>query len=194
MKLHSNILFLSLHAEDQSRMDQDPQEETEGFDTAGIDRLHKFQQDMNKIIEERDANLLVGDNPFQGSGNVLGSSKEATNNSNSTSQASTSQKSAALSESEAQKKVNVDTSKPMTTIQVKLTEGGRLIVKLNENSTIGDLRNYVYLVRPETPENISIHTTFPNKEHTDETATLKDSGLLGAAIFIRLKSMPIIMN
>lgn len=183
-------------AEDQSRMDQDPEEETEGVDTAGIDRLHKFQQDMNKIIEERDANSLVGDGPFQGSGNVLGTSKEASSNSNATSQASTSssQKSAALSESEAQKKVNVDTSKPMTTIQVKLTEGGRLIVKLNENSTIGDLRNYVYLVRPETPENISIHTTFPNKEHTDETATLKDSGLLGAAIFIRLKSMPIIVN
>ena len=88
----------------------------------------------------------------------------------------------------------MDTSKPMTTIQVKLTEGGRLIVKLNENSTIGDLRNYVYLVRPETPENISIHTTFPNKEHTDNSATLKDSGLLGAAIFIRLKSMPVIVN
>merc|ERR1719278_2449250 len=102
-------------AEDQSRMNQDPEEESEGVDTAGIDRLHKFQQDMNKIIEERDANLLVGDSPFQGSGNVLGSSKEATNNSNATSQAS--QKSAALSESEAQKKVNVDTSKPMTTIQ-----------------------------------------------------------------------------
>ena len=146
---------------------------------------------FNKYLQKK---FQVGDNPFQGSGNVLGSSKEATNNSNSTSQASTSQKSAALSESEAQKKVNVDTSKPMTTIQVKLTEGGRLIVKLNENSTIGDLRNYVYLVRPETPENISIHTTFPNKEHTDETATLKDSGLLGAAIFIRLKSMPIIVN
>ena len=42
-------------------MDQDPQEETEGVDTAGIDRLHKFQQDMNKIIEERDANSLVID-------------------------------------------------------------------------------------------------------------------------------------
>ena len=40
-------------------MDQDPEEETEGVDTAGIDRLHKFQQDMNKIIEERDANSLV---------------------------------------------------------------------------------------------------------------------------------------
>ena len=42
-------------------MDQDPEEETEGVDTAGIDRLHKFQQDMNKIIEERDANSLVID-------------------------------------------------------------------------------------------------------------------------------------
>ena len=95
--------------------------------------------------------------------------------------------SAALSESEAQNQVNVDMSKPMTTLQVRLSSGGRLIVKLNETNTVGDLRQYIRLVNPETPTNFSLHTTFPNKEHTDDSVTLKDAELLGAAILLRKK-------
>jgi len=120
--------------------------------------------------------------PFQGSGNVLGSIAPAVVSHNTT--ASTS---AALEESEAQKRVNVDTSKPMTTLQVRLASGGRLIVKLNETNSVSDLRRYIRLVKPETPQNFSLHTTFPNKEHTDDSATLKDAGLLGAAILMRPK-------
>merc|ERR1719210_1182326 len=55
--------------------------------------------------------------PFQGSGNVLGSIAPAVATHHTTSQASSS---TALDESEAQKRVNVDTSKPMTTLQVRL--------------------------------------------------------------------------
>ena len=123
--------------------------------------------------------------PFQGSGNVLGSIAPAvvSENSNATAQ----EASAALSESDAQKQVNVDTSKPMTTLQVRLASGGRLVVKLNETNTVSDLRKYIRLVKPETPTNFSLLTTFPNKEHTDDTATLKDAGLLGAAILMRPK-------
>ena len=124
--------------------------------------------------------------PFQGSGNVLGSIAPAISENSSSSQAS-SGGSAALSESEAQKKVNVDTSKTMTTLQVRLISGGRLIVKLNDTNTVSDLRQYIRLVKPDTPTNFSLHTTFPNKEHTDDSATLKDAGLLGAAILMRAK-------
>ena len=60
-------------------------------------------------------------------------------------------------------------------------------MKLNETSTVGDLRQYIQLVNPETPTNFSLHTTFPNKEHIDNNATLKDAGLLGAAILMRPK-------
>ena len=49
-------------------------------DSAGIDRLHKFQQDMNKIIQERDRNRLKKSNPFQGSGNVLGNDSSSSMN------------------------------------------------------------------------------------------------------------------
>ena len=75
--------------------------------------------------------------PFQGSGNVLGSIAPAVvaNDSSSSAQAS-GDGSAALSEADAQKRVNVDTSKTMTTLQVRLISGGRLIVKLNDSNTI----------------------------------------------------------
>ena len=122
--------------------------------------------------------------PFQGSGNVLGSIAPAVISQNYSATAPTS---AALSESEVQKQLNVDTSKPMTTLQVRLASGGRLIVKLNETNTLSDLRQYIRLVRPETPTNFSLHTTFPNKEHIQDSATLKDSALLGAAILMRPK-------
>ena len=123
--------------------------------------------------------------PFQGSGNVLGSIAPAVvaNDSSSSAQAS----GPALSEADAQKQVKVDTSKTMTTLQVRLMSGGRLIVKLNDTNTISDLRQYIRLLKPDTPPNFSLHTTFPNKEHTDDSATLKDAGLLGAAILMRPK-------
>ena len=75
----------------------------------------------------------------------------------------------------------------MTTLQVRLASGGRLIVKLNETNTVSDLRRYIRLVKPETPPTFSLQTTFPNKEHSDDSATLKDAGLLGAAILMRPK-------
>ena len=130
--------------------------------------------------------MQVKTKPFQGSGNVLGSIAPAVASANSASEASGAG-SAALSESEAQSRINVDTSKPMTTLQVRLISGGRLIAKLNETNTVSDLRRYIRLVKPDTPTNFSLHTTFPNKEHTDDSATLKDAGLLGAAILMRPK-------
>ena len=122
--------------------------------------------------------------PFQGSGNVLGSIAPAVAHSMSTTQ--TGPTSAAMSPEEAQKKINVDTSKPMTTIQVRLPEtGGRIIVKLNETNLVRDLRLYMRLVRPEVGTSFTLHTTFPNKELTDELETLKDAGVLGAAVLMR---------
>ena len=125
--------------------------------------------------------------PFQGSGNVLGSIAPAVVANDSSSSAHASGGSAALSEADAQKRVNVDTSKTMTTLQVRLMSGGRLIVKLNDSNTISDLRQYIRLLKPDTPPNFSLHTTFPNKGHADDSAMLKDAGLLGAAILMRPK-------
>ena len=121
--------------------------------------------------------------PFQGSGNVLGNIAPAV----AASTPAASSSSPAVSEAEAQKKVNVDSTKPMTTLQVRLSSGGRLVVKMNESNTISDLRRYIRLVKPEAPLSFSLHTTFPNKELAEDSATLKDAGVLGAAILMRDK-------
>merc|ERR1719510_1071569 len=122
--------------------------------------------------------------PFQGSGNVLGSIAPAVASTPATRPSEPT--SAAMSPEEAQKKINVDPSKPMTTIQVRLPEtGGRIIVKLNETNLVRDLRLYMRLVRPEVGTSFTLHTTFPNKELTDELETLKDAGVLGAAVLMR---------
>ena len=74
----------------------------------------------------------------------------------------------------------------MTTLQVRLADGGRLVVKLNHTNTVNDLRRYIQLVRPEFTT-FSLHTTFPNKELTNDEATLKDADVLGAAVLMRSK-------
>jgi len=124
--------------------------------------------------------------PFEGSGHVLGNIAPTIASAGGAASRPQAPE-AALSETEAQKRVNVDTSRPMTNIQIRLADGGRLIAKLNENSTISDLRRYIRLVKPEVPVEFSLHTTFPNKELSDEADTLKDAGVLGAAVLMRAK-------
>ena len=68
--------------------------------------------------------------------------------------------------------------------QVRLADGGRLIVKLNHTNTVSDLRRYITLLRPEFTD-FSLHTTFPNKELTNDSATLKEADILGAAVLMR---------
>ena len=78
----------------------------------------------------------------------------------------------------------VDTSKPMTTIQVRLPTGGRIIVKLNETNLIRDLRQIIYQQRPEVGTSFTLHTASPPKKLTDELVTLKEAGILGAAVLL----------
>jgi len=91
-------------------------------------------------------------------------------------------------EEEAQTSLNVDQTKPMTSIQIRLSDGSRLVVKLNLSHTIADIRLFICNARPvyySTP--FVLMTTFPNKELSDETLTIKDANLANASIVQRLK-------
>jgi len=73
-------------------------------------------------------------------------------------------------------------------IQVRVADGSRLIVKLNHTNTVGDLRLYINTARPQYQGvQYSLLTTFPNKELTEDTATIASAGLVGAAVLQRLK-------
>merc|ERR1712107_134642 len=94
----------------------------------------------------------------------------------------------AAAEKAAQQKVNLNESNPVANIQVRLADGSRLIVKLNHNHTVADLRSYINVARPQyNGVGYNLLTTFPNKEIMDDSATISSAGLVGAAVLQRLK-------
>ncbi|XP_043210066.1 NSFL1 cofactor p47-like isoform X1 [Amphibalanus amphitrite] len=92
----------------------------------------------------------------------------------------------AASEAAARAALALDESQPTTSVQVRLTDGSRLVVKLNLTHTIGDLRQYIATARPHLATRpFALLTTFPSKELTDDSVTVKDGALLNAAILQR---------
>lgn len=91
-------------------------------------------------------------------------------------------------EREAKKELNLDESKPMTNIQVRLSNGTRLIIKANQSHRVSDLRLYLNRARPEYSKRVySLMTSFPNKEITNESESLQQANLLNAVIILKLK-------
>ncbi|XP_068119923.1 NSFL1 cofactor p47 isoform X2 [Hyperolius riggenbachi] len=94
----------------------------------------------------------------------------------------------AENEARASSSISLDESEPITNIQIRLADGGKLVQKFNHNHRIRDIRMFISSARPAmaaTP--FVLMTTFPNKELTDENQTLKEANLLNAVIVQRLK-------
>ncbi|CAG2053956.1 unnamed protein product [Timema podura] len=90
-------------------------------------------------------------------------------------------------EEQAKDSLNVDKALPTTTIQIRLADGSRLIGQFNHTHTIGDVRSYINIARPQYQnQNFSLLTTFPSKELSDNSVTLSDAGILNAAVMQRL--------
>ncbi|KAK2181917.1 hypothetical protein NP493_376g01017 [Ridgeia piscesae] len=121
---------------------------------------------------------------FSGQGNMLGSAvpNVVTNAS------ASSVNSQKENEASAQAAIKVNTSRPTTSLQIRLADGSRLVTKFNHTNTVADIRQFILTARPEYA---SVHfvllTTFPNRELTDETQTLEAGKLLNAVIMQRIK-------
>jgi len=88
----------------------------------------------------------------------------------------------------AQKSVNLDDSKPVTSLQIRLADGFRLTMQANHSHSVGDIRRYIVEARPEYATAVfSLMTSFPPKELTDDNATLEEANLINAVIVQRLK-------
>ncbi|WFD33106.1 protein phosphatase regulator [Malassezia sp. CBS 17886] len=79
----------------------------------------------------------------------------------------------------------VDPSQPTTQIQVRLSDGQRLVAKVNTNHTVSDLRRIIDARRPDLA-NYTLHTSFPPKAITDEHLTVADAGLKNAVVVVKL--------
>ncbi|KAI8992603.1 hypothetical protein BDB01DRAFT_778999 [Pilobolus umbonatus] len=116
--------------------------------------------------------------PFEGSGHRLGSPATYSG-------ASSSLPATYPAESNAVAPT-VDQSQPITSIQIRLGNGSRLIAKLNHTHTVGDIRQYIEASNPTNAPYI-LQTTFPIRELGDDSQTIKEAGLLNSVVVQRFQ-------
>jgi UBX domain-containing protein 1 len=103
---------------------------------------------------------------FSGEGNTLGGSSS----------------SAAPTVEAGQGSVQVDESKPKTKIQIRFHDGQKKAQEFNQEQTVGDLRRFCE--QCVGGQAMAIKGGFPPKPITDNSMTLKDAGLCGAAVTV----------
>jgi UBX domain-containing protein 1 len=111
--------------------------------------------------------------PFSGSGQRLGSPTPGASTPAAPAAASSSTTAASASTGSAQPSVDVDTSAPTVTLQIRLGDGTRMQSRFNTTHTIGDV--YDFVDRASTDGRAyALMTTFPSKELTDRAQVLGD--------------------
>ncbi|CAI8016887.1 NSFL1 cofactor p47 [Geodia barretti] len=84
--------------------------------------------------------------------------------------------------------VPLDPAQPTTSIQIRLSDGSRLVAKFNPSHTVNDIRQFINLSRPAmSSAHYVLMTTFPNRELTDLSQSLADAKLLNAVVVQRMK-------
>jgi UBX domain-containing protein 1 len=133
---------------------------------------------------------------FSGSGNRLGAPVPSMTGASSSSSAQTMPGSfggggAGTTDDSSEKKekdtmttlFEVDQTAPTTSIQIRLSDGTRMICRMNHTHTVGDIRNFINASRPENNTRpYVIATTFPNKELDNDTQTIKEAGLINSVV------------
>ncbi|KAI8092500.1 uncharacterized protein BX664DRAFT_88744 [Halteromyces radiatus] len=114
--------------------------------------------------------------PFEGTGNRLGSPAPSSPSISSNTTAPAAATTAAAPE--------IDANLPITSVQIRLGDGSRLVAKFNHTHTIGDIRRYIDSQRPNQRSYI-LQTTFPVKSLADEGQSLKEAGLLNSVVVQR---------
>lgn len=124
--------------------------------------------------------------PFSGKGYMLGSPTPPTVGITSNTLVEASDRLA--NERAAQANVGLDEAQPVTTVQFRLADGGRLTGRFNHNHTVANLRDYITTAVPTYQlQSFILMTTFPNKELDDPTLTLEQGELLNSLVVQRLK-------
>ncbi|KAJ8904657.1 hypothetical protein NDN08_001175 [Rhodosorus marinus] len=149
-----------------------------GFVPAELRSAGPATEVLIKLQDRKDEDYVapkVKPQPFGGSGNRLGSTLAET-------QPSSVQ--ATNSTGTSDSPVQVDTSLPVASIQVRLADGTKLVVKLNDTNTIGDLRRHIEATQNLAGASYQLSTTFPRTVLSDLSATVKDLKLDGAVVVV----------
>ncbi|TKA54501.1 hypothetical protein B0A53_03194 [Rhodotorula sp. CCFEE 5036] len=131
--------------------------------------------------------------PFAGSGHRLGAGspfpEEASSAGTSTSKMPGTLPSASASGGNSAGGIvefEVDRNEPTTQVQIRLRNGERMVATFNHTHTVGDIRQYIDRSRPGVASQpYVLQTTFPTRELTDLSETIKQAGLLGSVVVQR---------
>ncbi|KAF9895848.1 hypothetical protein BX616_008705, partial [Lobosporangium transversale] len=122
--------------------------------------------------------------PFEGTGNRLGSIATPASTSSSTPGSFPGGESS--SSEPTPRSLNIDESQPVTTIQIRLADGTRMVARFNHTHTINDIRGFINASRAgESSRAYALQTSFPRKDLVDTQQTIKDAELLNAVVLQR---------
>jgi len=110
--------------------------------------------------------------PFSGSGLKLGS----TNNNTTVLPKAT---------FDTNEEIIVDKSLPVTSVQIRLQDGSRIIGSFNHTHQIKHIRSFINRTKP-TNANYSLCTAFPQQIITDENQTIANAGLLNSVVIQKI--------
>lgn len=79
-----------------------------------------------------------------------------------------------------------DESRPVTSIQLRLHDGSRMVARFNHSQTVRDIRRFIASSRPDCPLSYFLMTAFPSKQLTDDSQTIEDAGLVNAVVMQKL--------
>jgi len=113
--------------------------------------------------------------PFSGSGHTLGSSSQPT-----------SQTTWSAPSSTTINPVQVDESQPTTSVQIRCSDGSRLVGKFNHTHSIKDIRRFIDSSKG-TQGNYDLFFSFPQKLIADESQTISAAGLANSVVIQKSK-------
>ncbi|MBA0674440.1 hypothetical protein Goari_016040 [Gossypium aridum] len=160
------------HSSMQSVMGSQCPKELEPADPRTKVDLHLFRRDENYSEPKRRQSA------FQGVGRTLGSSSPSPTPSESTATAGNITTAPAPSMG-----LVVDTSLPTTSIQLRLSDGTRMISRFNHHHTIRDIRGFIDASQPGGATNYQLQTMgFPPKQLTDLDQTIEQAGIANSVV------------
>ncbi|PPD74208.1 hypothetical protein GOBAR_DD28860 [Gossypium barbadense] len=160
------------HTSMQSVMGSQCPKELEPADPRTKVDLHLFRRDENYSEPKRRQSA------FQGVGRTLGSTSPSTTPSESTTAAGNITTAPAPSMG-----LVVDTSLPTTSIQLRLSDGTRMISRFNHHHTIRDIRGFIDASQPGGATNYQLQTMgFPPKQLTDLDQTIEQAGIANSVV------------
>ncbi len=77
--------------------------------------------------------------------------------------------------------VEIDSTRPTTSLQIRLADGGRLVSSFNHSHTLNDIYDLVQRSRP-TDRAFVLMTTFPRKELDRNDTTIEEASLLKGVV------------